>query len=248
MAANEEDRAPEKKPWAGRAAILLAVLVLFASVPVVLRLFVVEAFKIPSGSMMPTLLVGDHMFVNKQARTPARGEVIVFRYPEEERQAFVKRVVAVGGDKVTMRGGFPVVNGIEVKHCRAGTWTYKDAPPYDESEHSGELHVEWSDAGAYLVFLDAMALAADDGTTWSVPAGNVFVLGDNRNNAHDSRRWFAGVGGTVKPDLVIGRASLIWLAADPNRLATSVAEMPKLSSFDAATVAGIDACLRGRGR
>lgn len=240
MATAEE---PKKKPWAGRAAILVGLLVAFAAIPVLLRVFFVEAFKIPSGSMMPTLLVGDHLFVDKQARTPARGDVIVFRYPENEKQAFVKRAVAVGGDKVRMKAGFPVLNGAEVKHCRAGTWSFAEEMGGD---HKGELHVEWLDAGPHLVFLDAVSFGSDDGTEWAVPAGNAFVLGDNRNNAHDSRMWFAGQGGTVRPELVIGRASRIWLAADSSRLGADIATMPKLSSFDAATVAGIDACLRGR--
>ncbi len=236
---------PKKKPSAGRATILVGLLVAFAASPAVLRFFFFEAFEIPSGSMMPALLVGDHLFVNKRARTPARGEVIVFRYPENERQAFVKRVVGVGGDKVRMKGGFPVLNGAEAKHCRAGTWTYAEAMGGD---HQGELHVEWLDAGPYLVFLDAATYPSDDEREWTVPPGNVFVLGDNRNNAHDSRRWFAGQGGTVRPDLVIGRASLLWLTADASRLGADTMTMPKLSSFDAATVAGIDACLRDRGR
>jgi len=115
-------------------------------VALLLRAFVVEAFKIPSGSMIPTMEVGDHIFVNKflyglripftkikffEYRKPKRGEVIVFIYPKEPDKDFIKRIVAVEGDTVQVRHGVLFVNGQEVDHKRLpGEWTYSD---YDET-------------------------------------------------------------------------------------------------------------------
>ena len=115
-------------------AILMAVAVAFA-----LRAFVVEAFKIPSGSMIPTLMVGDHIFVNKFSYGPAipythsrvwthmpphRGDVMVFAFPEHPEQDFIKRVIVIPGDKLEARNGHPIINGWEVPSCRVGPWAY----------------------------------------------------------------------------------------------------------------------------
>ncbi|HEY2369082.1 MAG TPA: signal peptidase I, partial [Polyangiaceae bacterium] len=117
-------------------SILVAV-----GVALLLRTFVVEAFKIPSSSMVPTLLVGDHIFVNKfsygpaipytKARIwtrmpPSRGDVIVFAYPENMEQDFIKRVIALPGDRLETDEGHPVINGWKVPSCLAGSYAYDD--------------------------------------------------------------------------------------------------------------------------
>src|SRR5581483_9549274 len=130
-------------------SITLAVVVAMA-----LRAFVVEAFKIPSGSMIPTLQVGDHIFVNKftygpaipytrsrlwSRMPPSRGDVIVFQYPEHMEQDFIKRTIAIPGDKLEARGGHPIINGWEVPSCFAGPYNYIDAQ--DGSRHEGDIFV-----------------------------------------------------------------------------------------------------------
>ena len=140
-------------------AILMAVAVAFA-----LRAFVIEAFKIPSGSMIPTLMVGDHIFVNKFSYGPAipythsrvwtrmpprRGDVMVFAFPEHPEQDFIKRVIVIPGDKLEARNGHPIINGWEVPSCRVGTWSYSE---YDSpiTAHEGDLYVEYLGRESYL--------------------------------------------------------------------------------------------------
>ena len=212
-------------------AILMAVAVAFA-----LRAFVIEAFKIPSGSMIPTLMVGDHIFVNKFSYGPAiplsharlwssmppkRGDVIVFAFPENPEQDFIKRVVAVEGDRLEARGGHPIINGWEVPSCRVGTWVYSD---YDSPiRHGGDLYVEYLGTESYLTFYDRSGYFpdADEGQghyrgPYFVKKGEVWVMGDNRNNSHDSRMWFGGKGGGVPFENIRGRALFVWLSVSDN--------------------------------
>ncbi|MDP8999281.1 MAG: signal peptidase I [Myxococcota bacterium] len=207
-------------------AILMAVAVAFT-----LRTFVIEAFKIPSGSMIPTLMVGDHIFVNKFSYGPAipythsrvwtsmppkHGDVIVFAFPEHPEQDFIKRVIAVEGDKLEARGGHPIINGWEVPSCRVGTWTYND---YDSpiTRHEGELFVEYLGNESYLTFYDRASGAFPEFQgPYFAKAGEVWVMGDNRNNSHDSRMWFGGRGGGVPFENVRGRALFVWLSVSDN--------------------------------
>ena len=144
-------------------SILVAVAVAMA-----LRAFVVEAFKIPSGSMIPTLMVGDHIFVNKftygpaipwtQARLwknlpPKRGDVIVFAFPEKLEQDFIKRVIALPGDRLEAHHGHPWINGWEVPNCLVGPFAYDDQDPAT-GQMEGELYVEYLGDEAYLTFYD----------------------------------------------------------------------------------------------
>jgi signal peptidase I len=201
-------------------SILVAIAVAMA-----LRAFVVEAFKIPSGSMIPTLQVGDHIFVNKFTYGPAipwtrsriwsnmppkRGDVIVFAYPEHPDQDFIKRVIAVPGDKLEARGGHPIINGWEVPSCPAGTYTYTEQQ--DGIRHEGEVFVEFLEDEAYLTLYDRQALQTEHQGPYYVKPGEVWVMGDNRNNSHDSRMWFGGTGGGVPFAKIKGRALFVWLS------------------------------------
>jgi len=207
-------------------AIAMAVAVAFA-----LRAFVIEAFKIPSGSMIPTLMVGDHIFVNKFSYGPAvpytksrvwtsmpphRADVMVFAFPEHPEQDFIKRVIALPGDKLEARGGHPILNGWEVPSCRVGTWSYSD---YDSpiSRHEGDLFVEYLGDESYLTFYDHASGAFPEyqGPFFAKP-GEVWVMGDNRNNSHDSRMWFGGQGGGVPFANIRGRALFVWLSVSDN--------------------------------
>ncbi len=201
-------------------SILVAIAVAMA-----LRAFVVEAFKIPSGSMIPTLQVGDHIFVNKFTYGPAvpwthsrlwsrmppeRGDVIVFAYPEHPDQDFIKRVIAIPGDKLEARGGHPIINGWEVPSCYAGTYAYTESQ--DIGRHEGEVYVEFLEDEAFLTLYDRSSLQSEYQGPYFVKPNEVWVMGDNRNNSHDSRMWWNGQGGGVPYPNIKGRALFVWLS------------------------------------
>jgi len=186
----------------------------------VLRSFIVEPFRIPSASMMPTLLIGDFILVNKydygirlpvlnsliiSNRTPERGDVVVFRYPEDPAIPFIKRVVGIPGDRVEYKNKTLYINGIEqiqtshgeYKGVGAGVIADGDlwlSEQFDDNTH--EILI--SESGRYGM-----------GFETTVPEGNYFVLGDNRDNSRDSRYW-----GFVPDENLIGRAFYIWMNWD----------------------------------
>jgi signal peptidase I len=212
----------------GVIALVLAPVVVSVPMALFLRATVVQAFKVPSGAMVPTILVGDHLFVDMRVKASAvhRGDVIVFQFPERPEQDFIKRVIAAPGDKLEVRAGHPVLNGWEVPSCRVGAWRYTDS--VDGAAHEGDLYVEFLERAAYLVFFDQNALSSDYQGPFVSREGELWVLGDNRNNSHDSRMWFGGQGGGVPPANVRGRAGVIWLstAKGPSRFGVDVSGAP----------------------
>jgi signal peptidase I len=184
-------------------AILVAVIfTLFA------RTFVAQAFKIPTGSMEDNLLVGDHLFVNKFIYAPhwntpihslmpyrdiRRGDVVVFKYPQEPERDFIKRAVGVPGDTLEMRDKVLFVNGKEEVNPRQ---VHKDLNIYPNS-----------------AFVPEQARRRDQWGPLTVPAGFVFCMGDNRDNSYDSRYW-----GPVPRDYFKGRALFLYWSyeAEPN--------------------------------
>jgi signal peptidase I len=160
-----------------------------------IRTFIVQAFKIPSGSMIPTLLIGDHILVNKlsygvrvplwghylvEFKKPQRGDVVVFIFPEDRTKDFIKRVIGVEGDMVEIRGKKIFVNGRAID----------DPHAHFEGEEGG-IHVR------------------DDYGPRRVPPNHIFVMGDNRDRSYDSRFW-----GYVNLDDVKGKAFLIYWSWD----------------------------------
>ena len=211
---------------------------------VMTRVFFVEAFKIPSGAMIPTLLVGDHIFVDKlvyRTRAPRRGEVMVFAFPEHPQQDFIKRVMLLPGDRLDVKDGHPWINGWEVPHCKVGAFSYDEAE--GGGRHQGELDVEFLGEQAYLTFYDAAAGGfTDKQGPFVAKPGEYWVMGDNRNNSHDSRMWWGGKGGGVPTDLVRGRARVIWLSIPGGRAGQSV-EGATLPAGSEGLQAALDACL-----
>jgi signal peptidase I len=201
--------------WEWMKSLLVAV-VLFLFV----RAFLVEAFKIPSGSMERTLLVGDFLLVNKlvygaevpftgrhlpAVRRPQRGDVVVFQWPEDPSKNFVKRLVGIPGDTLAMRDGALLVNGVaQAEHYV--THTDPDVDP------AGEEFRWQSD---YLVrTAQARAGYHPSRNNWGpliVPPQSYFVLGDNRDNSLDSRYW-----GFVPDSLIRGRPMFVYFSYAPD--------------------------------
>ncbi len=242
-------------------SILVAVAVAMA-----LRAFVVEAFKIPSGSMIPTLQVGDHIFVNKFAYGPAipwthtrvwthmppeRGDVMVFAFPEHPEQDFIKRVIVLPGDQLEAKNGHPWINGWEVPHCLVGIYSYNDIDT-PSGRHEGDLFVEFLEDEAYLTLYDhASAGFPEYQGPFVAKAGEVWVMGDNRNNSHDSRMWWGGQGGGVPFENVRGRALFVWLSVsdagiDWSRLGAPVMGRPRLPPAMHGLEPNLTKCLKER--
>lgn len=216
-----------RQPWwlEYTAGLFPVILVVF-----LLRSFLFEPFRIPSGSMLPTLHIGDFILVNKfdygirlpvsnmkviDLGAPKRGDVVVFRYPMDENVDFIKRVVGVPGDRVEYRDKVVYINGVE----------QKQSDPRDFVDESTMVTLDERDedlAGvSHLMALDHRrpswvpmhaVMRKDEtcdynnrGFVCTVPDGKYFVMGDNRDNSEDSRYW-----GFVPDENLVGRAVFIW--------------------------------------
>lgn len=184
-----------------------------------LRSFLYEPFRIPSGSMMPTLLIGDFILVNKfdygirlpvldfkivEIGSPARGDVVVFRYPKDPSTPFIKRVVGLPGDEVGYYDKVLHVNGTPVAQDTLGVFTgVGPSASMTGASHRREL---LGDKPHDILIQTGYPSA---GGKMTVPQGHYFVLGDNRDNSRDSRYW-----GTVPDQNLIGRAFGIWMHWD----------------------------------
>jgi signal peptidase I len=171
-----------------------------------------EAFKIPSGSMIPTLLIGDHMYVDKRPWQPARGDVIVFKFPPDPDKDHVKRVLAIAGDNIRFVDDEPILNGQPIASKPLGVCSYQD---YDAASDRWEERQcvaleETLDGHVYTVVHDASRILRSTPEV-RVPPGKVFVVGDNRDNSHDSRFW-----GFVPLDYVKGRTLFLWWSSGPD--------------------------------
>ena len=194
------------------------------------RSFLAEPFRIPSSSMMPTLLIGDFILVNKFAYglrwpvldkkfidvgEPQRGDVVVFRYPKNPAQDYIKRVIGMPGDEVVYRNKTLYVNGQPVAQAPLGHYIGEGSgrdmtgaelkneqlPPSTGSAEPGVEHHILQRSAAYFV-------PQGEGV-WKVPEGHYFVMGDNRDNSEDSRYW-----GFVPEENLVGKAFLIWMNWD----------------------------------
>jgi signal peptidase I len=192
------DPAPaRKKNWLVILVPVAAVVV--ATLLIVGRSIVASSYKNASGGMLPTFAVGEIVFVNRLDKTPARGKTIVFRSPENEGQEFVKRIVGVPGDTIEIRGTTVVVNGKPAPTCDLGELAYDD----EGRRATGQVQLETLDAARYLV-MHTPAYGSMPAGPWTVRAGEVFVMGDNRENSHDSRTFNGGAGGGVPLDHIVG--------------------------------------------
>ena len=206
-----------------------------------LRSFVAEPFKIPSSSMRPTLEVGDFILVNKFAyglrlpiieqkvipvADPKRGDVVVFRYPVNPSQDFIKRVVGVGGDEVVYRNKKLTVNGKPLPQTPDGSYSYVEGLRFETTERLFETADTGVGPKEYTIAQNPQAQPVypqnvrpfpdrkncdynDRGFVCRVPAGHYFMMGDNRDNSDDSRYW-----GFVPDDHIRGRAFFVWFNWD----------------------------------
>jgi signal peptidase I len=166
----------------------------------IIRAYIIQAFKIPSGSMIPTLLIGDHILVNKFIygtkipltdkkiliwRSPEKGDIIVFKYPENPKKDFIKRVVATGGDVIEEKEKIVYVNGKAISEPYARHFDQSVRfGGNDPRDNFGPIHV---------------------------PKDKLFVMGDNRDQSYDSRYW-----GFVDKKDIRGKALMIYWSWDPD--------------------------------
>ncbi len=220
--------ADAKDPWWVEygASFFPVILLVF-----VLRSFIVEPFKIPSGSMIPTLQIGDFILVNKfsygirlpvinkkiiAVGEPHRGDVMVFRYPEDPSLDYIKRVVGVPGDKVAYQNKRLTINGEPMSTQRVDDYLHPERLYYSKQyveKVNGIEHRTLNDDDAPGFISDASqfphrenCLYNNAGVICSVPAGSYFMMGDNRDNSRDSRFW-----GFVPEENIVGKAFFIWL-------------------------------------
>jgi signal peptidase I len=228
------------QPWwldwtAGLFPVILAVFLL--------RSFLFEPFKIPSGSMIPTLLVGDLILVNKYHygvrlpvinrkiianHDPKRGDVMVFRFPRDTSIDYIKRVVGLPGDEVTFRNQKLSVNGQEVPLAALPPPGFYDEdtlryyPEFKEKlgevEHrilvNPQAQRPFGADGAYAFPFRENCRYSAEGVSCKVPEGHYFMMGDNRDNSEDSRFW-----GFVPDENIVGKAFFVWMNfGNPKRI------------------------------
>ncbi|MDE0779439.1 MAG: signal peptidase I [Alphaproteobacteria bacterium] len=222
-----KDRKKQKKE--GGTLEILRTIIYALLIACVVRAFLFQPFNIPSGSMVPTLLVGDYLFVSKFSYgysryslpfglgffsgrifggAPERGDVAVFRHPPSNRDDFIKRIVGLPGDRIQMVNGRLHLNGRVLSRERIEDHVSLDfrgsvrrVPQYAETLPGGKT---------YTIREGQADLGPADNTReFVVPSGNFFAMGDNRDNSNDSRSW-----GYVPAENFVGRAELIFYSTD----------------------------------
>jgi signal peptidase I len=209
----------------------LAIAVLLS--PLLIRTFLFQPFNIPAGSMKPTLLVGDYIFVSKYsygynrysfpfspplalisgrvfASEPERGDVVVFRLPKDPSIDYVKRVIGMPGDRIQMVNGVLHINGMPVKREQIGDFVETD-------DNGREVHIkQWRETlpnGVSHPTLDMIENGFYDNTKeYRVPAGHYFMMGDNRDNSSDSR--VENAVGYVPAENLVGRVQIMFWSVD----------------------------------
>ncbi|ANB73457.1 signal peptidase I [Paraburkholderia phytofirmans] len=217
-----------RQPWwlEYSASFFPVILVVF-----VVRSFVVEPFKIPSGSMVPTLLVGDFILVNKfdygirlpitntkitEGRPLERGDVVVFRYPKDESVDYIKRVIGLPGDTVAYQDKQLTINGKPVPETSLPDYLDEERLGYAkqfEEDLGGRKNAILNNPAVPPFIVGAEDYPYRDNCTYNargvickVPPGNYFMMGDNRDNSADSRYW-----GFAPDKNIVGRAFFIWM-------------------------------------
>lgn len=193
-------------------------LVIAVLLAVIIRIFVLSAYKIPTASMLPTLRVGDFIFAYKipfgaeipfiskkwsTGRLPKYGDLLVFKHPKDKGMSYVKRAVALPGDKIEIKKGRIILNDKPVEYTSIPSDKYQGLPNVDEYQFFKE---KLGQGGTIMTSKKEME---EDFGPLVVPPGEVFMLGDNRFSSDDSRYW-----GTVPVELIEGEVLIIWMSLD----------------------------------
>ncbi|MCS6998462.1 MAG: signal peptidase I [Aquificaceae bacterium] len=187
--------------------IIVIIVVLF------IRAFLLQAYNIPSGSMKPTLLVGDFILVNKlvyRLSDPQRGDIVVFKWPVNPEIDFIKRIVGMPGDTIEIRGEKVFINGQEVSK-RFVERVQEDSVAkliYEETLPNGVKHK--------IALYEDYLFPRKDVPYIKIPEGHYFVMGDNRDNSEDSRYW-----GLLPRENIVGKAFVIYFSGDIPPLETT---------------------------
>ncbi|WP_438038030.1 signal peptidase I [Sorangium sp. So ce128] len=182
-----------------------------AGTAIAVRRHVIESFKVPSGSMSPTVIPGDHLFVlkGKRGERAGRGDVIVFRSPANPSQRFIKRIIATGGDRVQIDDRGLWIDGRQVPSELV-------VAEHRVSGDDGQIHELWQetlDGRRYPILRTPGVPASSAEIDATVPRGSVYVIGDNRDNSHDSRHF-----GPVSVEAIEGVAAVIYFSIDTKGL------------------------------
>lgn len=199
-------------------------------IALVIRTIAYEPFNIPSESMLPTLLVGDYLFVSKYAygysrhslplsppigdgrifeSQPERGDVVVFKLPRDDETDYIKRIIGLPGDRIQMRNGVLHINGEPVQRERVEDFVYRDGP---RGVYRIPRYRETLPNGVQYYTLDMVEGGdTDDTPVFQVPPGHYFAMGDNRDNSVDSRVPSGGVG-YVPAENLVGRAEILFFS------------------------------------
>jgi signal peptidase I len=194
------DRRDPLPSWGKVAGFYVLVSIASTIVSAQVKAHVLEAFSMPSGSMIPSIDIGDHFFVSKLPRSVTRGEVVAFRYPPEPQTRYVKRVIAIGGDTAEGRDGRILVNGTPL------------AVSLIQPANPGTNHEVWQESSGDRSYeiLRVQAIPPSWSPT-TVPPGHVFLLGDNRDNSNDSRVW-----GPAPETAIEGHVRFIFWSSGPD--------------------------------
>lgn len=219
-----------QRKTSGGVVELVKTIVIAVAIAIGIRTIAFEPFNIPSGSMEPTLLIGDYLFVSKYAygystyslpwgirlfsgrimgSVPDRGDVVVFKLPRDNRTDYIKRIIGLPGDRIQVKEGILQINGEPVKRERIEDFVDRENGivtrqlQYLETLPNGRVHriLEVSDNGPL-----------DDTPVYNVPAGHYFAMGDNRDNSLDSRVQSAV--GYVPAENLVGRAEILFFSTD----------------------------------
>ncbi len=196
-------------------------LIIVVLIVLLIRTFLVQAYNIPSGSMKPTLLVGDFILVNKlvyRFSSVQRGDIVVFKWPVDPRIDFIKRVIALPGDLVEVTNGKVYINGQELPSKLLGEEVEDGFKKlvFEETLPNGVKHK--------IALYEEPILPRRDMPPTIVPEGHYFVLGDNRDNSEDSRYW-----GFLPKENIVGKAFVVYYSGD----------IPPLQSTDVSIFTGV---------